>query len=158
MSTGEAEDGQWRGYSLRHDFAWFRELCGGAQDLPIEISRSKLIRLPALPLLFWYLLCRLYLAKDIILNNEIDWWYETQSARGENQNRPASGYGTGGPVGGSSSAPNAASTATFHGRSESNNVLSPQGVEGTEHDNGAYGHVYSGVVGTSHNGAGGEPY
>jgi hypothetical protein len=46
MSAGEAEDSQWRGYPVRHDLARLRELCGGTQDLPIEISRSKLIRLP----------------------------------------------------------------------------------------------------------------
>ncbi|KAH0544488.1 hypothetical protein FGG08_001386 [Glutinoglossum americanum] len=75
------------------------------------------------------------------------------------ENRPAGGFGTGGPVGGSSSAPNATSTTSYHGRSEStNNILSPQGVEGAEHDGSAYGHVYPGVVGTGHNGAGGEQY
>ncbi|KAI9720009.1 MAG: hypothetical protein M1812_003135 [Candelaria pacifica] len=85
---------------------------------------------------------------------------ETQSARGENQNRPGSGYGSGGPVGGGSSGPNASSSsAAYHGQSEStNSILSPHGIEGAEHDNGAYGSVYPAVVGSSHNGGGGESY
>ena len=42
VSTGEAQDGQWRGYSLRHDIAGFRELRRGTQDLPRQVSRGEL--------------------------------------------------------------------------------------------------------------------
>ncbi|KAI9835694.1 MAG: hypothetical protein M1819_001871 [Sarea resinae] len=80
---------------------------------------------------------------------------ETQSARGENQNRPASSYGGGGPVGGSSGAAN--TSAGYHGQSEgTNSILSPHSMDPSEHDNSAYGSVYSSVVGANHNGAGGE--
>ena len=27
VSSGEEEDGEWRGYYICHDFSWFRELC-----------------------------------------------------------------------------------------------------------------------------------
>jgi hypothetical protein len=30
MSSGEEEDGEWRGYYICYDFAWVWELCGGA--------------------------------------------------------------------------------------------------------------------------------
>jgi len=84
---------------------------------------------------------------------------ETQSARGENQNRPTSGYGSGGPVGGSGSGTNASSSTAYHGQPEgTNNILSPSGLETSEHDAGAYGNIYQSAVGANHNGAGGESY
>ncbi|KAI9735655.1 MAG: hypothetical protein M1834_001671 [Cirrosporium novae-zelandiae] len=95
---------------------------------------------------------------DKYLNYEIDGWYETQSTRGENQNRPSSGYGAGGPVvsGGGATSTNAApssSSTIYTGHAENNNnLLGTQGIEGTEQDPGAYGQVYPGMVGTSHNG------
>ncbi len=166
MPAGKAQDGQWRRHPIRHDFTRVRKLCRGPEDLPCEISRSKLIRLTCTLLpLFHSLVCRLYFGKDEYLNNEIDWWFETQSARGENQNRPGSSYGSGGPVGGggrpssTGSGPNASSTTAYHGQSEgSNNVLSPHGMDTSEHDNGAYGNVYPTVVGVGHNGAVSESY
>ncbi|KAK2762082.1 hypothetical protein FQN54_001089 [Arachnomyces sp. PD_36] len=91
---------------------------------------------------------------------------ETQSARGENQNRPPSsgGYGPGGPVGGPVGGPGApgpgsaaaAAPSGFPGAPEnSNNILSPN-MDPTEQDSGAFG--YASMVGTGHNGAGGETY
>ena len=41
MPAGEAQDGQWRGHPVRHDLAWFRELCRGSQDLSVQVSRSE---------------------------------------------------------------------------------------------------------------------
>ncbi|KAI9698445.1 MAG: hypothetical protein M1836_004026 [Candelina mexicana] len=159
VSAGETKNGQWRRHPVCNDIARVRELCGGAQDLPFEISRSKCFRLLSTTPMFIPLLSPI-LGKDEYLNNEIDWWFETQSARGENQNRPGSGYGSGGPVGGGSSGPNASSSsAAYHGQSEStNSIMSPHGIEAPEHDNGAYGSVYPAVVGSSHNGGGGESY
>ncbi|PGH17910.1 hypothetical protein AJ79_00809 [Helicocarpus griseus UAMH5409] len=84
---------------------------------------------------------------------------ETQSSRGENQNRPGSGYG--GPVGGSSASggsgnPAAAGSSGFAVAPEnSNNILSPN-LDPNEQDGTTYG--YSTMVGPSHNGAGGETY
>ncbi|KAI4122222.1 MAG: hypothetical protein LQ347_006578 [Umbilicaria vellea] len=88
---------------------------------------------------------------------------ETQSARGENQNRPGSGYGAGGQPGGGGNAgsgPNASSSAVaYRGHAEGpNNILSPHGLESTEQESSPYGNVYPPVVGSSHNGAGGESY
>lgn len=82
---------------------------------------------------------------------------ETQSARGENQNRPtSSGYGSGGgPVGGSgASGANATTSATsFAGQSEgANNILSPH-IDAAEHD-GANPYGYGTMVATGHNGTG----
>lgn len=101
---------------------------------------------------------RLNIGKDKYLNNEIDWWNETQSARGENQNRPGSSYGSGGPVGGNGpSAP--VSTTSYPGQPEgSAPILSPPGIEASDHDNGTFGNVYPTAVGVGHNGAGGESY
>ncbi|KAL1854680.1 transcriptional activator hap3 [Paecilomyces lecythidis] len=89
---------------------------------------------------------------------------ETQSARGENQNRPTSSGYTGGPVGGSVSGPQAgrANTATadpgatgFPGAGEnSNSILSPN-LDPSQ-DASAYG--YTSMVGQSHNGTGGDSY
>ncbi|KAI9839335.1 MAG: hypothetical protein M1837_002220 [Sclerophora amabilis] len=85
---------------------------------------------------------------------------ETQSARGENPNRPGSGYGSGGPVGGgdSSGAPNATPSASYsEGTENPNHILSPtEGVDVSEHDAGPYG--YPTVVGANPNGAGGGSY
>ncbi|KAL1998875.1 hypothetical protein VTN02DRAFT_5444 [Thermoascus thermophilus] len=88
---------------------------------------------------------------------------ETQSARGENQNRPtSSGYNTGGPVGGGVSAPpsgrpsTGTAPAAFSGAPEgSNNILSPN-LDPSEQDTSAYG--YTSMVGQGHNGTGGESY
>jgi len=89
---------------------------------------------------------------------------ETQSSRGENQNRPpSSGYGSGGPVGGTGSGAaggvGGATTAAgsgFPGASEnSNNILSTN-MDPNEQGGATYG--YPTMVGTTHNGAGGETY
>lgn len=185
MSTGEAEDGQWRRHSIRHDLAGFRELCRGIENLSSQVSRSKLIKLslashppflfspfhlllsPSVSLSPLPLVGRLSLGKDEYLNKKIDWFDETQSARGENQNRPGSSYGSGGPVGGgggsgpssTGAGPNASSAPAYHGQPEgSNNILSPHGMDPSEHDNGGYGNVYPNVVGVGHNGAVSESY
>ncbi|KAI4261813.1 MAG: hypothetical protein L6R42_002996 [Xanthoria sp. 1 TBL-2021] len=72
-----------------------------------------------------------------------------ESARGENQQRPGSGYGSqgaqpgpsGGSVGPGASAP---STSTaYHQQGEGvNNILSPHTLEGGETENAPYGQVY----------------
>ncbi|KGQ01230.1 hypothetical protein PAAG_12088 [Paracoccidioides lutzii Pb01] len=89
---------------------------------------------------------------------------ETQSSRGENQNRPpSSGYGSGGPVGGAASgAPGGTGNAGATGSSGfsvpsegSNNILSPN-LDPNEQSSATYG--YSTMVGPSHNGVGGETY
>jgi len=87
---------------------------------------------------------------------------ETQSARGDNQNRPTSSGGYGGPVGGSSSSGNPAATSSTGyapGQPENaNNILSPTyGLDASEHDN-AGAHVYSGMVNSGHNGTSGDTY
>jgi len=87
---------------------------------------------------------------------------ETQSARGDNQNRPTSSGGYGGPVGGSSSSGNPAATSSTGyapGQPENaNNILSPTyGLDANEHDN-AGAHVYSGMVNSGHNGTSGDTY
>lgn len=41
MSTGKAQDGQWGGYSLRHDVSRLRELRRGSQGLPVKVPRGK---------------------------------------------------------------------------------------------------------------------
>ncbi|KAH8700434.1 histone-fold-containing protein [Talaromyces proteolyticus] len=79
---------------------------------------------------------------------------ETQSARGENQNRPtSSGYGAGGPVGGSSSAPAArgasATAGGFPGASDNPNSILPGNLEEQDSQNYGYGSI-------GHNGAGAE--
>ncbi|KAI9828628.1 MAG: hypothetical protein M1832_001731 [Thelocarpon impressellum] len=89
---------------------------------------------------------------------------ETQSARGENQNRPESsaGYGGGsaggsGGAGANATAAGASAAAPFHERPEgTNHVLSSPGVEVEGHDAAGYG--YPAVVGTGHNGTGPTSY
>ncbi|KAJ5808026.1 histone-fold-containing protein [Penicillium riverlandense] len=76
---------------------------------------------------------------------------ETQSARGDNQNRPASsGYGAGGPAQGRPGAP-----GFPEGPDSANNILNPN-MDPSEQDPSAYG--YPPMVGQPHNGAGGESY
>ena len=41
MSTGEAEDSQWRGHPLCNDIPRLRELRRSIENLPVEIPRSK---------------------------------------------------------------------------------------------------------------------
>lgn len=88
---------------------------------------------------------------------------QTQSARGENQQRPGSGYGppgaqAGAGSGSASSGPNASSSSTaYHAQSEGvNNILSPHGLEPSEQDSSPYGNVYPSATGN--NGVGNEPY
>ncbi|KAK2749667.1 hypothetical protein FQN57_005889 [Myotisia sp. PD_48] len=117
---------------------------------------------------------KIYLAK----------YRETQTARGENQNRPSSSGYVGGPVGGGATAPGGpsggpgpAGTGGMGGTGPSaasgaagtapagyavaappetaNNILNA-GLDPNEHDGGPYG--YPSMVGTAHNGAGGETY
>lgn len=66
---------------------------------------------------------------------------ETQSARGENPNRPTSSYSSGEPQAGYATA------------EQGNNLMNPAGLE--EQDTSAYG--YPPMV-QGHNGAGGESY
>jgi pre-mRNA-splicing factor ATP-dependent RNA helicase DHX38/PRP16 len=88
------------------------------------------------------------------LNNSID-WLETQSSRGENQNRPqSSGYNNaGGPVGG---ATNAAGATGYPVPSENPNNILNANTDASEQDNGNY--PYPPMVGATHNGAGGDNY
>jgi len=75
--------------------------------------------------------------------------FETQSARGENQNRPpSSGYGAGGPVG-------AAQGRFPEGAESANSIMNPS-MDPSEQDASAYG--YPAMVGQPHNGAGGDSY
>ena len=87
---------------------------------------------------------------------------KTQSARGENQQRPGSGYGApGGQPGPSSGSagPAAPSASTaYHPQSEGvNSILSPHGLEGGEPENAPYSQVYP--PGSGNNGVGHhDPY
>ncbi|PGH10204.1 hypothetical protein AJ80_07563 [Polytolypa hystricis UAMH7299] len=89
---------------------------------------------------------------------------ETQSSRGENQARPtSSGYGTGGPVGGNTSggaggvaAASATGAPGFPVPPENANNILSQNMDPNEQDGAAYG--YTTMVGTTHNGAGGETF
>ncbi|KAL8700649.1 MAG: hypothetical protein Q9201_005335 [Fulgogasparrea decipioides] len=88
---------------------------------------------------------------------------KTQSARGENQQRPGSGYGSSGAQAGPSSGsagsgPTAPSASTaYHPQGEGvNSILSPHGLEGGEPENAPYGQVYP--PGSGNNGVGHESY
>ncbi|KAI9849215.1 MAG: hypothetical protein M1838_000203 [Thelocarpon superellum] len=82
---------------------------------------------------------------------------DAQAARGENQNRPENAFGSGGPVGGSSGTAAPSTSAPFQERADgTNHILSPTGVDVTEHNSSAYG--YPAVVGASHNGTAGAAY
>ncbi|KAI4119329.1 MAG: hypothetical protein LQ338_007289 [Usnochroma carphineum] len=91
---------------------------------------------------------------------------ETQSARGENQQRPGSGYGApsgqpGQPGPSSSSAGTGpappSAPGAYHQPGEGvNSILSPHGLEGGEAENAPYGQVYP--PGSGNNGVGHEPY
>ncbi|KAL8752429.1 MAG: hypothetical protein Q9184_005736 [Pyrenodesmia sp. 2 TL-2023] len=90
---------------------------------------------------------------------------ETQSARGENQQRPGSGYGGAPPAGqpGPSSGsagpgPSAPSVSgAYHPQGEGvNSIISPHGLEGGEAENAPYGQVYP--PGSGNNNVGHEPY
>ncbi|KAL4997336.1 histone-fold-containing protein [Aspergillus recurvatus] len=88
---------------------------------------------------------------------------ETQSARGEHQNRPpSSGYAGGGPVGGAAGGPSVvraggvAAGGTFPEASDNAGNIMNQGLDPSEQDTSAYG--YPPMVGQGHNGAGGESY
>jgi hypothetical protein len=163
MPAGEEENSQRRRYSLRDDLIRLRELRRGSKDLSCKISRSEF----RLAILLSCLLCHLDKTKQYS-EHRTD-WDETQSARGENQNRPTSsggpggGYATGGPVGGAPGNPAAAAAAQSSvfsaGQPETaGTILSPtHGLDTSEHD-GAGSYVYSGMVATGHNGTGGESY
>lgn len=153
MSTGEAQDGQWRGYPICHDLAGVRKLRRGSQDLPVQVSRSKFGVPPRSSLL---LLC--HFDGVFSLNIRTD-WDETQSTRGENQARPtSSGYG--GPVGGGSGgggsvqgSASASGAAGFTGQAENaSELLNPtHGLNSNENEaTNAYG--YPSAVSTGHNG------
>ncbi|KAL2848081.1 histone-fold-containing protein [Aspergillus pseudoustus] len=88
---------------------------------------------------------------------------ETQSARGDHQNRPtSSGYTGGGPVGGAGGAPSvgrpggAAAGGAFADATDSAGNIINQTLDPSEQDTGAYG--YPPMVGQGHNGTGGESY
>ena len=78
---------------------------------------------------------------------------QSQTARGENQNRSGSAF-TGAESAGGSGAPTNANASSTHYRERSdspNDLLSPGAVD-AENDPGGYG--YSAAVGSAHNGAG----
>ncbi|KAL8917631.1 MAG: hypothetical protein Q9172_005753 [Xanthocarpia lactea] len=86
-----------------------------------------------------------------------------ESARGENQQRPGSGYGSQGGQPGPSSGnvgpgPSAPSTsAAYHQQGENvNSILSPHPLESGEGENAPYGQVYP--SGAGNNGVGHESY
>ncbi|KAE8373129.1 histone-fold-containing protein [Aspergillus bertholletiae] len=84
---------------------------------------------------------------------------ETQSARGEHQNRPASsGYASGGPVGGVSSAPagRPATAGAFPDAADNTNSIMNPNLDPAEQDASAYG--YPPMVGQAHNGTAGDSY
>ncbi|KAI4205623.1 MAG: hypothetical protein LQ346_001407 [Caloplaca aetnensis] len=88
---------------------------------------------------------------------------KTQSARGDNQQRPGSGYGApagqAGPSSGSAGPGPAAPSApgAYHPQGEGvNSIISPHGLEGGETENAPYGQVYP--PGSGNNGVGHEPY
>ncbi|KAB8214429.1 histone-fold-containing protein [Aspergillus flavus] len=84
---------------------------------------------------------------------------ETQSARGEHQNRPtSSGYASGGPVGGVSSAPGGrpATAGGFPDAADNTNSIMNPSLDPTEQDPSAYG--YPPMVGQPHNGTAGDSY
>lgn len=77
---------------------------------------------------------------------------ETQSARGENQNRPpSSGYG--GPVPG---AAGQGRPAGFPDSADGANSIMNPALDPSQQDPSAYG--YAPMVGEPHNGAGGDSY
>ncbi|PLB55180.1 CCAAT-binding factor complex subunit HapC [Aspergillus steynii IBT 23096] len=81
---------------------------------------------------------------------------ETQSARGEHQNRPtSSGYGAGGPVGGVGAAPGGRPGAFGDAADSANSIMNP-GLDAAEQETAAYG--YPPMVGQPHNGTGGDAY
>ncbi|KAK1149362.1 transcriptional activator hap3 [Aspergillus melleus] len=78
---------------------------------------------------------------------------ETQSARGEHQNRPtSSGYGAGGPVG---AGPGGRPGAFGDAADGANSIMNP-GLDAAEQETAAYG--YPPMVGQPHNGTGGDAY
>ncbi|KAE8350385.1 histone-fold-containing protein [Aspergillus coremiiformis] len=86
---------------------------------------------------------------------------ETQSTRGEHQNRPASsGYASGGPVGGvggaSGGRPGAAATGPFSDAADNTNSIMNPSLNPAEQDASAYG--YPPMVGQAHNGTAGDSY
>ncbi|RAH49090.1 nuclear transcription factor Y subunit beta [Aspergillus brunneoviolaceus CBS 621.78] len=88
---------------------------------------------------------------------------ETQSARGEHQNRPtSSGYNAGGPVGGPPGAGPSGRPVAPTGpggfpdtTDAANNIINPS-LDPSEQDASAYG--YPPMVGQAHNGTGGDSY
>ncbi|KAI1618535.1 nuclear transcription factor Y, beta [Exophiala viscosa] len=82
---------------------------------------------------------------------------ETQSTRGENQNRPTSSGGYGGPVGGGNQGNPAAGASGYAGQPENANDILSQGLNAGDHDaTSAYG--YPGAVPTGHNGISSDNY
>ncbi|KAI9043293.1 nuclear transcription factor Y subunit beta [Aspergillus affinis] len=81
---------------------------------------------------------------------------ETQSARGEHQNRPtSSGYGAGGPVGAVGAGPGGRPGA-FGDAADGANSIMNSGLDAAEQETAAYG--YPPMVGQPHNGTGGDAY
>ncbi|KAL2826807.1 histone-fold-containing protein [Aspergillus cavernicola] len=84
---------------------------------------------------------------------------ETQSARGDHQNRPtSSGYPAGGPVGGAGGGPSvgrpggATAAGTFPDATDSTGGIMGQSLDPSEQDTSTYG--YPPMVGQGHNGTG----
>jgi len=87
---------------------------------------------------------------------------ETQSARGENQNRPGSGYGATGQAGSSGGAgggPSALSSTSYETLPETgNNIPLSLDLEAAEQESSPYANVYPPGVGNGHSVTGGETY
>ncbi len=159
MSAGKAQDRERRRYPLRYDIFRLRELRRSVEDLPCKISRSEFrLTTPSSHISFVTWTTKQH-------SEQRTDWDETQSARGENQNRPTSsgaggGYGGGGPVGGASGNAAATQPSVFSaGQPETaGTILSPtHGLDTSDHDaTGPY--VYPGMVSTGHNGTGAESY
>ena len=165
MSAREEENGEWRRHTVCHDIAWVRELCRGIEDIPFQISRSEYRLVPRLhcPIpspSYSKNIGRRSSNDDINLNNETD-WDETQSARNENQPRPASSGGYGGPVGGTANNATTGAATGFVGQPSDhapNDILgTSHTLDGADEHNGA-GYGYPSAVSTGHNGIGGENY
>ncbi|GMF73734.1 unnamed protein product [Aspergillus oryzae] len=80
-------------------------------------------------------------------------------SKGEHQNRPtSSGYASGGPVGGVSSAPGGrpATAGGFPDAADNTNSIMNPSLDPTEQDPSAYG--YPPMVGQPHNGTAGDSY
>lgn len=139
MSTGETKNRERRRYSVCHDILGVRKLRRGPQDIPRQVSRSKLTRV----VLFAPL--RKLFVENRRLNMTIDWHGKSQSQRNQSEggSRGGGGYGGGGNAVGTA----ASSSSTYRGRSESANQTLTPPMEGDEHHQVGYNDVYGHVPG-----------